>query len=80
MVFFFVTPAFGLVCRPSPIHARESGRLAGGIYGGHRHELPPDGSGRVRTAEQRPWAELKNDLNQTFSAQRARLAGDMASA
>jgi len=36
--------------------------------------LPPDGSGRVRTAEQRPWAELKNDLNQTLSAQRARRA------
>ena len=35
-------------------------------------KLPPDGSGRVRTAEQRPWAELKNDLNQTLSAQRAR--------
>ena len=43
-------------------------------------KLPPDGSGRVRTAELRPWAELKNDLNQTISAQRARLAGGMASA
>jgi len=64
---------FGLVCRPSPINARESGRLAGGIYGGHRHVLPPDRSGLVRAMEQRPWRE-KNDLNRTLSAQRARRA------